>query len=50
LSLLKKKIVRDKEKWGLVFKISARKGFLALMSNGRTILGPREETYWTTLP
>jgi hypothetical protein len=33
----------------LVFKNSARRGFLALGSDGKTILGPKEEKGWTTL-
>jgi hypothetical protein len=41
--------VKDKVNWLLVFKNSARRGFLALRSNGKTILGPREEKSWTTL-
>jgi hypothetical protein len=36
-------VVQDNEKWLLVFKNSARRGFLALGSNVRIILGPREE-------
>jgi hypothetical protein len=34
---------KDNENWLLVFKKSAKRGFLALGSNGKTILGPREE-------
>jgi hypothetical protein len=49
LSFLKKKIAEDNENWLLIFKNSARRGFLASGSNGKTILGPREEKSWTTL-
>jgi hypothetical protein len=42
-------IVKDDENWLLVLKNSARRGFLALGSNGKTILFPREEKNWTTL-
>jgi hypothetical protein len=35
--------VIDNENWLLFFKYSARRGFQALGSNGKTILGPRKE-------
>jgi hypothetical protein len=40
---------KDNAKLVLVFKYSARRGFLALGSNRKTIFGPREEESWTTL-
>jgi hypothetical protein len=43
-------IVKDNEKWLYALKYSARMGLLALGSNRKTILGPREEKSWTTLP
>jgi hypothetical protein len=36
-------IFRHNEHWLLVFKTSARRDFLALGSNRKTLLGPREE-------
>jgi hypothetical protein len=36
-------IVKSNGNWLLVFKNSARRGFLALVYNGKIILGPREE-------
>jgi hypothetical protein len=42
-------MVKDYDSWILVFKNSAGRGFLALGSIGKTILGPREERSWTTL-
>jgi hypothetical protein len=45
---LRIRTVKDKNSL-LVFKNSARRSFLALGSNGKTILGPREEKRWTTL-
>jgi hypothetical protein len=36
-------IVTDNENWLLVYKNNARRGFLALGSNGKIILDPREE-------
>jgi hypothetical protein len=41
-------IFKDKENC-LVFKCSARKGFLGLRSNGKDFLGPRKKKGWTTL-
>jgi hypothetical protein len=41
--------VKDSDNWLLVFIDSARRGFLALESNRKTILGPKEKKSWTTL-
>jgi hypothetical protein len=41
-------IVKDSENWLLVFRNTARRGFLDLGSNRKTILGPREGKSWTT--
>jgi hypothetical protein len=37
-----------KTKLGINSRNSARRGFLALGSNGKSILGSREEKIWTT--
>jgi hypothetical protein len=42
-------IVKDNKDWLLDFKNSARRGILAFGSNGKTILGPRDEKVWTSL-
>jgi hypothetical protein len=42
-------LLKITKNWLLVSKNSARKGFLALGSNGKTIYGPREEKSATTL-
>jgi hypothetical protein len=42
-------IVKNNANWLLVFKNSARRGFLALESSRKTILGPWEEKGCTTL-
>jgi hypothetical protein len=42
-------MIKYKENWLLVFKNSARMGFLALRFSGKVILHPGEEEIWTTL-
>jgi hypothetical protein len=42
-------IVNDNKNWTLLLKDSATKGFLALVSNWKTTLGPMNEKSWNTL-
>jgi hypothetical protein len=42
-------IVKDNGNWLLFLKNSSRRGFFALGSKVRTILGQREERIWTIL-
>jgi hypothetical protein len=42
-------IAEDNEISSLVFKNNARRGLLALRSNGKTILGTTKKKIWTTL-
>jgi hypothetical protein len=43
-----KSTVKDSKNWLLVLKNCVKSGFLALASNGKNILGLKEEKYWTT--
>jgi hypothetical protein len=42
-------IFKYKENWLIVLKSSARKIFLTIGSTGKTVIGPQDKVFWTTL-